>query len=60
MTNGSLIGEDTIGMLKEIQPNLQITLDGKRSNMIESEYGKIKTSLPLNTSCGLYINLLRR
>lgn len=60
VTNGSLIGEDTIGKLKEIQPNLQITIDGKKGNMIKSEYGKIKTSLPLNTSCGLYINLLRR
>lgn len=60
VTNGSLIEEDTIGKLKEIQPNLQITIDGKKGNMIKSEYGKIKTSLPLNTSCGLYINLLRR
>lgn len=30
VTNGSLIGEDTIGKLKEIQPNLQITIDGKK------------------------------
>lgn len=30
VTNGSLIEEDTIGKLKEIRPNLQITIDGKK------------------------------
>lgn len=30
VTNGSLIEETTIGMLKEIQPNFQITIDGDK------------------------------
>ena len=30
VTNGSLIKEDTIEKLKEIQPNLQITIDGNK------------------------------